>query len=82
MLAYDERYRLKEFEEKQGLEVCDSCHRIYRQMVCEQVPGFREKESDSCPYCGYDNGSSMSYEYYNSMLTQEELSKLPKKSLI
>lgn len=47
MLAYDERYRLKEFEEKQGLEVCDSCHRIYRQMVCEQVPGFREKESDS-----------------------------------
>lgn len=82
MLAYDERYRLKEFEEKQGLEVCDSCHRIYRQMVCEQVPGFREKESDCCPYCGYDNGSSMSYEYYNSMLTQEELSKLPKKSLI
>lgn len=82
MLAYNENNKLTEYEEAHSLAVCESCHKVYRRTVNEQIPGCREREYDICPYCGNDNGSSMNYEYYNSMLTEEELKNLTKKSLI
>lgn len=78
MLAYNENNKLTEYEEAHSLAVCESCHKVYRRTVNEQIPGFREREYDICPYCGNDNGSSMNYEYYNSMLTEEELKNLTK----
>ena len=50
--------------------ICSNCNRKYHQRVEEQVPGFRERDDDICPYCHTSNGSSMSYEYYNC--TMEE----------
>lgn len=82
MLAYNEKNRLKEFEDVCNLQACTHCRKIYRQVINGQIPGFREREHDICPYCGTDNGSSMSYEFSNSKISEEELKKLKKKSLI
>lgn len=81
MLAYDEKNKLSEFEDDYSLGICESCHRIYRRTVNEQSPGFREREYDVCPYCENNNGSSMSHEYFNSILSEAEIGKLRKKSL-
>lgn len=78
MLAYDEKNRIDEFREKPGLKVCNRCHRIYRSITEEQVPGFREKEDDVCPYCGRVNWQSMSYDFFNSQLKAEEIATLDK----
>lgn len=82
MLAYDENDVLCEYEESSLIAVCSSCHKLYRRIVGEQIPGFREREYDNCPYCGNENGSSMSYDYSNSKLPREELIRLKKKSLL
>lgn len=68
MLAYDEHGVLDEFVEKNGITVCSNCHRLYHQYLRDQVPGMREREYDECPYCGYQAGSSMSYDYLNSTM--------------
>lgn len=81
MLGYDENGKLCEFEEATSISVCSSCHRIYWSIVNEQIPGFREREYDACPYCGYENTSSMNYEYFNSNISSSELQRLRKKSL-
>ena len=44
---------------------CKSCGKIYTQELEEQMPGFRQKDYDICPYCDFENGSSMAYEYTN-----------------
>ena len=82
MLAYDEHGMLVEFIEKNGIAVCSNCHRLYHQYLREQVPGMREREYDECPYCGYQAGSSMSYDFLNSKLSDEEISKMERKSLL
>ena len=82
MLALDEKNELTEFEERNGLKVCNFCHRIYRQSLITQTPGMREREYDICPICGQENDSSMQVDYYNSKLPMEELTRLKKKSLI
>ncbi len=82
MLAYDENNALCEYEENSFIAVCSNCHKLYHRTVSEQIPGFREREYDNCPYCGYENGSSMSYDYSNSKLTKEELKRLKKNSLL
>lgn len=82
MLAIDENGKLKEFESVSNMVVCESCHKLYRQTRVEQIPGFREREPDNCPYCDYDNGSSMSYEYFNYPLSDDEYRELKKTSLI
>ena len=82
MLAYSERGKLEEYEDVKGYAVCSSCLKIYRQTLKKQVPGFREREEDSCPYCGNVNGSSMEHDYWNTAIDEEELSTLKKKSLI
>lgn len=81
MLAYDENNLLCEYEESTYIVACSNCHKLYNQSISEQIPGFRERESDICPYCGCENGSSMSYDYSNSVLGTEELKHLKKKSL-
>lgn len=50
--------------------VCKNCHKPYFQLLDQQIEGFRIKDYDICPYCGYENGSSMTYEYYNEPLNQ------------
>lgn len=82
MLAFDENGKIVEFRDIYGLEVCQCCHKLYRSSEVEQIPGFREKEDDMCPYCGHINRQSMSYDFYNSELQPEEIAKLERVSLI
>ncbi len=78
MLAFNENGKLTEYEETNFLKVCDSCHHIYKQRVEQQLEGMREREYDICPLCGEENDSSMQVDFYNSRLTEVELSKLRK----
>lgn len=82
MLAYDENNMLCEYEENGFIAACSNCHKLYRHTVSEQISGLREREYDNCPYCGYENGSSMSDECSNSKLREEDLRRLKKKSLL
>lgn len=47
---------------------CKSCGKQYRQEQEDQVPGFRMRDYDVCPYCKAENGSSMSVEFNNSKM--------------
>lgn len=44
---------------------CSHCDKKYSQSTEDQVPGFRSRDYDRCPYCGESNGSSMQVEYSN-----------------
>ena len=44
---------------------CYHCGKQYMQRTEDQVPGFRDREYDICPYCHEENGSSMEVEYFN-----------------
>ena len=44
---------------------CPHCGKKYLQWTEDQTPGFRIKDEDICPYCGHENGSSMSVEFHN-----------------
>lgn len=44
---------------------CPHCHSKYRQETESQLPGFRDRDYNICPYCHKENGSSMSVEYHN-----------------
>ena len=79
MLAYDENGELAEFEECDDVVACGFCKKPYYQHTTEQVPGFRDKDYDICPYCGKKNGSSMDWEYSNKKMTDNEIKKLKKK---
>ena len=68
MLAYNENGVLQEYEESTGVVECSHCHKKYIQTTEEQVPGFRDRDDDICPYCGESNGSSMDVEYRNRKL--------------
>jgi uncharacterized Zn-finger protein len=48
--------------------ICKHCGKKYLQWEENQVPGFRDKDHDYCPYCGESNGSSMSVEFHNRKL--------------
>lgn len=48
---------------------CNYCGKPYRQMLKEQVAGFRDKSEDICPHCHRCNGTSMSWDYRNYSLT-------------
>ncbi len=47
---------------------CSHCGKIYLQWTENQVPGFRDKNEDICPYCKGSNKSSMEVEFHNSKL--------------
>ena len=80
-LYYNENGDLQNYAEITGLLVfCPKCHKPYRQDKEEQVPGFRDMDYDICPYCHNENGHSMSWEYSNYPLSDEELAKYFKKN--
>lgn len=64
-IYYNENGQLQDFDTWEHLVSCKKCHRTYRQSCETQVPGFREMSEDICPYCGNENGHSMSVEYFN-----------------
>lgn len=66
--AYNENGFLQKYEITEGVVKCKYCGKEYKQVIEEQVPGFRDKSYDTCPYCAKDNRSSMQEEYYNSKL--------------
>ncbi len=66
--AYNENGELQEYESYNGIVKCSHCNKAYRQTVEDQVPGFRDKYYDICPYCNQTNGSSMEVEYDNTKL--------------
>lgn len=70
MLQYNENGVLQEYLEYKTKERCKSCHNFYDQEIIEQVPGFRDKSYDICPYCGVVNGSSMEVEYTNRKIKE------------
>lgn len=76
MLAYDENGVIREFYEHEGVVVCSHCYRLYKQLIEEQIPGFREVNDDICPYCKKSNGRSSDVEFYNYVLSMEELSNM------
>ena len=47
---------------------CTHCSKKYTQFTEDQVPGFRSREFDFCPYCKESNGSSMEVEFYNKKI--------------
>ena len=68
--AYNENGDLADYSAEYGIKVCPKCRRKYKQRTEEQVPGFRDKDYDYCPYCGANNGSSMEVEFFNSKLDE------------
>lgn len=79
MLAYNENGILTEFEECDNVVVCKYCKKPYYQHTIEQIPGFRDKDYDICPYCGKVNGSSMELEYSNKEMTNNQIKKMKRK---
>lgn len=67
-IAYNENGDLQKYESTEGIVKCKYCEKAYFQETEEQVPGFRDRSYDICPYCGKENGSSMEEDYYNSKL--------------
>lgn len=70
---YNENGDLQNFQECENVCICKYCGKPYHQYCEEQVPGFRDRSDDICPYCHEENGSSMSEEYFNSPFSDEEL---------
>lgn len=64
-MAYDENGDYREFDYSEGIVKCGFCGKKYRQVIEEQIPGFRDKSYDICPYCNNISGSSSEEEYYN-----------------
>ena len=74
-LYYNSDGELEYFEETTRLVLCPNCGKPYRQDEEEQVAGFRDKDYDICPYCQHENGSSMSVEYTNYPLSEDEIAQ-------
>lgn len=72
-IYYNENGKLQNYETWGQVVVCPKCHKPYHQECEEQVPGFRDKDYDICPYCGNENGFSMSVEYKNIPMSLTEI---------
>ena len=59
---------LEYFRESSNIVTCPKCNKKYKQFTEDQVPGFRDKSEDICPYCRNVNGTSMDVEYSNYKL--------------
>ena len=70
-IYYNENGNLQEYDSWFNIVKCSACHKKYIQECEEQVPGFRDRSEDVCPYCGLINGSSMSVEYTNKPIAGE-----------
>lgn len=71
-MYFNENGQIQHYEESSGTAVCKACGKRYIRSTEEQVPGFRDKSYDDCPYCGHTNGSSMDEEYHNSKMEGDE----------
>ena len=69
---YNADGNLQEFESVTEVVTCKKCGKKYEQTCEEQVPGFRMRDEDVCPYCHNVNQSSMSYDYFNKPLPEDE----------
>lgn len=78
-LYYNENGQLQEYEEWDRIKRCPACKKPYRQSCEQQVPGFRDKSYDYCPYCKTLHGSSMEVDFINYPLTPEEIAEYEKK---
>lgn len=58
--------------ECRSVVVCKYCRKKYLQVTIDQEAGFRDRDNDICPYCNQSNGSSMSVEYSNYKIDDEE----------
>lgn len=67
-IAYNENGDMQDYDSYSNVVKCKHCGREYNQLVEEQVPGFKDRSYDDCPYCHENNGSSMEVEYTNSRL--------------
>ncbi len=66
--AFNENGDYQEYDCSTSKVTCNYCGKEYRQTVEEQIPGFRDKSYDICPYCKQENGSSMEVDYYNQKI--------------
>ncbi|MCR5837148.1 MAG: hypothetical protein K6G88_11630 [Lachnospiraceae bacterium] len=64
---------IEKYGSSEGIKVCPKRNKPYRQYREEQMPGCRDKEEDKCPYCREVVETSMSYDYHNYPLTDEEI---------
>jgi len=69
---FDDNGEYREFEFWENRVSCIKCGKTYRQVCEEQAPGFRSRDLDVCPYCGTENGSSISINYYNYKISDSE----------
>jgi len=74
-LQYNENGDLQYFTEIRDLVVCPNCNKPYHQFREEQVPGFRDMDYDICPYCHHENNHSMTWEFSNYPLSEDEVAK-------
>lgn len=51
--------------------VCRHCGKTYKQTMISQIPGFRDREEDICPYCNEVNRSSMEWDFSNEKMEQK-----------
>ena len=51
------------YEDIREVVECSHCKKKYVRYSEPQIPGFREKSEDICPYCSHINGYSMDYDY-------------------
>ena len=63
--------QLMGYSTSKDVVTCKHCGKKYNQLAEEQTPGFRDPCDDICPYCNESNGTSMSYDYYNSKLEED-----------
>jgi len=57
-------------DESGKIVTCCHCGKKYMQWTEEQVPGFRDKEYDYCPFCCEVNRSSMHLVFHNSKIEE------------
>ena len=71
-MYYNSEGNMQEFQEWTDAVVCAHCGQPYIRLCEEQVPGFRDKSEDICPYCHKSNGCSMETEYDSRKMTEAE----------
>ena len=74
-MYFNENGKMQNYDEWSQIVVCKNCGKPYRQDCEEQVPGFRDRDYDICPYCKHENGSSMDEEYHNYALSDAEIER-------
>lgn len=71
MQQYNENGVLQEYPEEVSVVKCSYCKKDFQQETVDQVPGFRDRSFNICPYCGSVLGSSMEIEYSNSKIPEK-----------